>query len=85
MLYFCLKNNVNMTLIQLRIPDDLNNEIRKVTIDVENFVIGAIQHELERTRSATDLEIEAASIVDQSDDLLTADELKYYLNLADYV
>ena len=74
-----------MTLIQLRIPDDLNNEIRKVTIDVENFVIGAIQHELERTRSATDLEIEAASIVDQSDDLLTADELKYYLNLADYV
>ena len=67
------------------IPDDLNNELRKVTIDVENFVIGAIQHELERTRSATDLEIEAASIVDQSDDLLTADELKYYLNLADYV
>jgi len=80
-----LKKNLTMTLIQLRIPDDLNNEIRKVTIDVENFVIGAIQHELERTRSATDLEIEAASIVDQSDDLLTADELKYYLNLADYV
>lgn len=74
-----------MTLIQLRIPDDLNNEIRKVTIDVENFVIGAIQHELERTRSATDLEIEAASIVDQSDDLLTSDELKYYLNLTDNV
>ena len=85
MLYFCLKKNLTMTLIQLRIPDDLNNEIRKVTIDVENFVIGAIQHELERTRSATDLEIEAASIVDQSDDLLTADELKYYLNLAEYV
>lgn len=80
-----MKKNLTMTLIQLRIPDDLNNEIRKVTIDVENFVIGAIQHELERTRSATDLEIEAASIVDQSDDLLTADELKYYLNLADYV
>lgn len=79
------ENNLTMTLIQLRIPDDLNNEIRKVTIDVENFVIGAIQHELERTRSATDLEIEAASIIDQSDDLLTADELKYYLNLADYV
>lgn len=74
-----------MTLIQLRIPDDLNNEIRKVTIDVENFVIGAIQHELERTRSATDLEIEGASIVDQSDDLLTSDELKYYLNLTDNV
>jgi post-segregation antitoxin (ccd killing protein) len=74
-----------MTLIQLRIPDDLNNEIRKVTIDVENFVIGAIQHELERARSATDLEIEAASIVDQSDDLLTVDELKYYLNLTDNV
>ena len=72
-----------MTLIQLRIPDDLNNEIRKVTIDVENFVIGAIQHELERTKSASDLEIEAASIIDQSDDLLTSDELKYYLNLAD--
>lgn len=74
-----------MTLIQLRIPDELNNEIRKVTIDVENFVIGAIQHELERTRSATDLEIEGASIVDQSDDLLTSDELKYYLNLTDNV
>jgi post-segregation antitoxin (ccd killing protein) len=74
-----------MTLIQLRIPDELNNEIRKVTIDVENFVIGAIQHELERTKSASDLEIEAASIIDQSDDLLTSDELKYYLNLADYV
>jgi post-segregation antitoxin (ccd killing protein) len=73
-----------MTLIQLRIPDELNNEIRKVTIDVENFVIGAIQHELERTKSASDLEIEAASIIDQSDDLLTSDELKYYLNLADY-
>jgi post-segregation antitoxin (ccd killing protein) len=85
MVYFYLKNNLTMTLIQLRIPDDLNNEIRKVTIDVENFVIGAIQHELERTRSATDLEIEAASIVDQSDDLLTSDELKYYLNLTDNV
>ncbi|AEE52846.1 hypothetical protein [Haliscomenobacter hydrossis] len=74
-----------MTLIHLLIPDDLNNEIRKVTIDVEDFVICAIQHELERTRSASDLEIEAASIIDQSDDLLTSDELKYYLNLPDYV
>jgi len=74
-----------MTLIQLHIPDELNNEIRKVTIDVENFVIGAIQHELERTKSASDFEIEVASIIDQSDDLLTSDELKYYLNLADNV
>ena len=80
-----MRNNLTMTLIQLRIPDDLNNEIRKVTIDVENFVIGAIQHELERTKSASDLEIEAASIIDQSDDLLTSDEVKYYLNLSDYV
>jgi len=80
-----LRKILTMTLIQLRIPDELNNEIRKVTIDVENFVIGAIQHELERTKSASDFEIEAASIIDQSDDLLTSDELKYYLNLADYV
>ncbi len=80
-----MRKILTMTLIQLRIPDELNNEIRKVTIDVENFVIGAIQHELERTKSASDLEIEAASIIDQSDDLLTSDELKYYLNLADYV
>lgn len=79
-----MRKILTMTLIQLRIPDELNNEIRKVTIDVENFVIGAIQHELERTKSASDLEIEAASIIDQSDDLLTSDELKYYLNLADY-
>ena len=80
-----MRKILTMTLIQLRIPDELNNEIRKVTIDVENFVIGAIQHELERTKSASDLEIEAASIIDQSEDLLTSDELKYYLNLADYV
>ena len=74
-----------MTLIQLSIPDELGMALRNVADDVNTFVTKAIRHELDRNYYATDVEIEASAISDNSDDFLNTDELKYYLNLSDNV
>jgi hypothetical protein len=71
-----------MTLIQLSIPDDLEMVLKSVA-DVNTFVTKAIRHELDRTYHATDAEIETSAILDNSDDFLNSDELKYYLSLPD--
>lgn len=70
-----------MTLIQISIPDELSIALKSVAKDVNSFVTDAIRHELDRTQSATDIEIEAANIFDNSGEYLSPDELKYYLNL----
>ena len=75
----------NMTLIQLSIPDELGMALKNVADDVNTFVTKAIRHELDRNYYATDAEIEASAISDNSDDFLNTDELKYYLNLSDNV
>jgi hypothetical protein len=79
-----VKNN-NMTLIQLSIPDELGVMLKDVADDVNSFVTKAIRHELDRTYHATDEEIEASAIIDNSEDFLSSDELKYYLNLPNNV
>jgi len=52
---------------------------------VESFIVHAIRKELERIAVASDEAIEAATVTDQSEGLLSAEELQYYLNLPDYV
>lgn len=74
-----------MTAIQLHIPDDLDRALITVTDDVESFIVHAIRKELARIAVASDEEIEVAAVTDQSDDLLSASELQYYLNLPNYV
>jgi hypothetical protein len=74
-----------MTLIQLSIPDDLEMVLKSVADDVNTFVTKAIRHELDRTFYATDTEIETSAIVDNSDDFLNSNELKYYLSLPNNV
>jgi hypothetical protein len=71
----------DMTLIQISIPDELSIALKSVTQDINSFVTDAIRHELDRTQSATDIEIEAATISDISDEFLSSDELQYYLSL----
>lgn len=70
-----------MTVIHLSIPDDLGLILNKTTKDVNSFVTNAIRHELDRAITATDADIELASISDNSSDYLSIDELKYYLSL----
>lgn len=74
-----------MTLIQLHIPDDLSKNLNEATTNVESFVINAIRHELDRTQTASDVEIETSAIIDQTSEFLTPEELKYYLNLPSHV
>lgn len=70
-----------MTLIQISIPDELSIALKSVAQDVNSFVTEAIRHELDRTQSASDMEIEAATISDISDEFLSSNELQYYLSL----
>lgn len=72
-----------MTVIELQIPDDLEPALQQVPGDKQQFILDAVQHQLSELSVATDADIEAATAIDLRNELLTQDELTYYLNLPD--
>lgn len=72
-----------MTVIELKIPDDLEPALQQVPGDKQQFILDAVRYQLSELSVATDADIEAATASDLRDELLTPDELTYYLNLPD--
>ena len=70
-----------MTVIELQIPDDLEPALKQVSGDKQQFILDAVRRQLSDT--PTEADIETATATDLSDELLTQDELTYYLNLPD--
>ncbi|MCE7039995.1 hypothetical protein [Dyadobacter sp. CY312] len=71
-----------MTTLHVNIPADLEMELSKLQIDVETVVIDALRlYVLGNVFTATDEDVEIASVTDIADEILTADERNYYLNL----
>lgn len=70
-----------MTVIELHIPDDLEPALQQVPGDKQQFILDAVRHQLSEYFQAAEADIEAANAHDLADDLLTKDELTYYLNL----
>lgn len=70
-----------MMVLNLRIPDDLAEELSGLESDVETVVIAAIRQYLSLRTSASADDIGFAAIQDNSDDFLNPTELKYYLSL----
>jgi hypothetical protein len=74
-----------MTAIQVHIPGDLDERLSTVTDDVESFIVHAIRNELARIGIASEEEIETTAVIDQPEEALSDEELRYYLNLPAYV
>ena len=72
-----------MTVLELQLPDDIEEQLRQMPGDVQAFILDAVRHQLRDNKLATDEDIEAATVADLTDDILTAEELTYYLNLPD--
>ncbi|GAB2558880.1 hypothetical protein [Spirosoma areae] len=70
-----------MTVIELKIPDDLEPALQQVPGDKQQFILDAVRHQLAGFAQAIETDIEAATASDLQDELLTQNELSYYLNL----
>lgn len=68
-----------MTVIELQIPDDLEPALKQVSGDKQQFILDAVRRQL--SDFTTEADIEAATTSDLRDEVLTNDELAYYLNL----
>ena len=72
-----------MTVIEVQIPDDLEPALQQVPGDPQQFILDAVRLHLLDINVATEADIEASSASDLRDELLTQNELTYYLNLPD--
>ena len=72
-----------MTIIELQIPDDLEPALQQVSGDKQQFILDAVRQHLSDLTVATDADIEVATAIDLRSEMLTQDELTYYLNLPD--
>ncbi len=70
-----------MTVIELRIPDDMEPALQQVPGDKQLFILDAVRQQLSDMMQATDTDIELATTHDLGDDFLNHSELAYYLAL----
>lgn len=70
-----------MTVLNLRIPNDLAEELSVFKSDYETVIIDAIREYLSLHTTASEDDLEHAAVQDNSDDYLTPKELEYYLSL----
>ncbi len=70
-----------MAVIELQLPDDIEERLQQIPGNVQAFILEAVRQQLQYHRPATDEDIEIATAIDLLDDILTTEELTYYLNL----